>query len=138
MRNSTEGITNKNNKVEAAIIGIGINIATNENLPIDLSKKVGGIISSEKSTLKVESLRAKLLATVINELILSLDNHENVIPEYRKLSMLTNKTLTVTPLIGGDKTFEAKVLDITDDAGLLVELQNGEKQILHSGEVTLH
>lgn len=134
----TEGITNKNNKVEATIIGIGINIATNENLPTDLSKKVGGIISSEKSTPKAESLRAKLLATVINELILSLDNHENVIPEYRKQSMLTNKTLTVTPLIGGDKTFEAKVLDITDDAGLLVELQNGEQKVLHSGEVTLH
>ncbi|NLC92441.1 MAG: biotin--[acetyl-CoA-carboxylase] ligase [Treponema sp.] len=130
----TEGVTNKNGKIEAAIIGIGINILLNENLPQELKSKVGGIVTSTKD----ESIRAKLVSSTIKEIISSLDDNENIITEYRNLSLIKGKLVTVTPLIGNAKSFEAQVIDITDDAGLLVELINGEKQILHSGEVTLH
>ncbi len=130
----TEGVTNKNGKIEAAIIGIGINISTNKDLPEELSKKVGGITSNEKN----QVTRAELLSQVVEEIFTSLDLKENVISEYRSRSMLKNKTLSVTSLIGSNESYTAKALDITDDAGLLVELPNGEKKVLHSGEVTLH
>ena len=130
----TEGVTNKNGKIEAAIIGIGINISTNKDLPEELSKKVGGITNNKNN----QVTRAELLSQVIEEIFTSLDSKENVIPEYRSRSMLKNKTLSVTSLIGSNESYTAKALDITDDAGLLVELPNGEKKVLHSGEVTLH
>lgn len=51
---------------------------------------------------------------------------------------MLGKELDVLPVIGQEKSFKAKALDITDDAGLLVELADGTKKVLHSGEVTLH
>lgn len=150
----TEGVTNaRSAKVEAAIIGIGINLVVNENLPVDLSGKVGGILSSqefaaaERNAAVAEDgpcqhlspVTARFLQQTISQIIESLDSGEDIIPEYRARSMLKGRTLTVTPLIGSTKEqYEATVIDITNDAGLLVKLFDGTQKVLHSGEVTLH
>ena len=59
--------------------------------------------------------------------------------EYRSSSFLYGHIVDVFPLAGVNKTpsYKAKVLDITDDAGLVVELENGERRILNSGEVSI-
>lgn len=121
-------------KVEAAIIGIGINIAVNKEMPAELAEKAGGIV-----TVNTTVTRAQLLAAVITEVLQSLDTKEDIIPEYRNRSMLKGKKLTVTSLIGDNTTnYEATALDITEDAGLLVQLEDGSRKVLHSGEVSLH
>ena len=120
--------------VEAAIIGIGINILVNDEMPVELASKAGGSLGAPSSV-----SRAQLLARVIIEVMHSLDTDENVIPEYRGRSVLIGKRLVVTPLIGDNTTsYETTALDITSDAGLLVQLSDGSKKILHSGEVSLH
>ncbi len=59
--------------------------------------------------------------------------------EYRKKSMLKNQVVMVRPLAGeSDEAYQARVVDISDDEGLLVRLDDGTQKILCSGEVTLH
>ena len=128
-------------RVEAAIIGIGINIAVNKDMPTELAAKAGGIIDSpdNASAYDVKPVtRAALLAQVVFELFKSLESDEAVVPEYRARSMLVGKKLAVTPLIGDAATvYEATALAITPDAGLLVQLPDGTQKVLRSGEVTL-
>lgn len=133
----TEGTLNPvSQKVEAAVIGIGINIVADAAMPRELLSKAGGICSAEGGG-KLP-LRTALLARVYLETVRILESSENIIGEYRARSFLSGKTVTVTPLVGTDSgSYSAKVLDITDDAGLLVQLKDKSTRTLHSGEVTL-
>ena len=59
--------------------------------------------------------------------------------EYKAASFLIGSIVNVYSLIGDDTSvYKAKVLEIDDNAGLVVELSNGTKKTLNSGEVTLH
>ncbi|MCH5290559.1 MAG: biotin--[acetyl-CoA-carboxylase] ligase [Treponema sp.] len=130
----TEGMANPaNGKVEAAVIGIGINLHTNPNLPPELAQKVGAV--SEFSGIRCS--RTKVLAFALCEILHILDTAQNIMQEYKNLSLLIGATVTVTPLAGG-LPFVATVRAISDDAGLVVQDQNGIQSVLHSGEVTLH
>ncbi len=133
----TEGLSNPvNGLVEAAVVGIGINISLKNNLPAELEGKAGGILEEgEESSVSKETF----IQQCIEEIFKSLDTKENIIEEYKGRSMLTGKSVRVTPLIGSNRdAYLAKVLGITDDAGLEVEDEKGKVRILHSGEVTLH
>ena len=134
----TEGIVNSSKGiVEAAVVGIGINLVVKNDFPEELRKKAGGISTAEfLSEKKISS--QKLIFCCLDEITEILNSGENIIPEYKSLSFLLGKELDVLPVIGQEQSFKAKALDITDDAGLLVELADGTKKVLHSGEVTLH
>jgi len=133
----TEGFCSKSGDVQGVVIGIGINIAMEKSDDKNLSK-AGGIIDMDAEK-NPESYRAKLLAACVQELFYILDSGESFIDEYRSKSFLTGKIVKVTPLVGSEKdVFQAKVLDVTDSAGLLVQADDGTKKVLSSGEVTLH
>ena len=75
----------------------------------------------------------------MKELFFILDTNQDFIAEYREKSFLKNKIVKVSPLAGNESgSYEAKVLDITDSACLLVQMADGTKKELSSGEVTLH
>ena len=134
----TEGIARPERAVvEAAVIGIGINIVVDESqLPPDVAGRAGGILNG--SPAKGLS-RARLLARAVKELLVPLATGEDVVPEYRRRSFLLGKTVTVSPLAGTTQDrYEAEAIAVTDDAGLLVELADGSRRVLRSGEVTLH
>ncbi len=123
--------------VEAAIIGIGINIVVDETkFPSDAAAKAGGILDGGR----IEGLsRARLLARAVKETLAPLAAGEDVVPEYRRRSLLLGKKVMVSPLAGtADERYEAEAIAVTDDAGLLVELADGSRRVLRSGEVTLH
>ncbi|MCR5317192.1 MAG: biotin--[acetyl-CoA-carboxylase] ligase [Treponema sp.] len=132
----TEGITNpKSGKLECAVVGIGINILADENLPDELKDKAGGILDGKKES---QASRTKLLAACIYEILKSLDSHENIMEEYKSHSMLTGRTVRVSPTIG-DKSSEytATVLGISDSAALIVQKEDGSQAQLSTGEVSL-
>ncbi len=132
-----EGIVNPSSGlVEASVLGIGINIVLSSSFPSELKEKVGAL--QDGSNTKKRISRLSLLSAVVEEIDSILSSGESVIDEYRSLSLLTGKEIFVHPISDGKEEFQAKVLGITDDAGLLVELLNGETKILRSGEVTLH
>ncbi|WP_191016615.1 biotin--[acetyl-CoA-carboxylase] ligase [Treponema zioleckii] len=149
----TEGITNfESGTIEAAIVGIGINVRP-AGLTGDLAKIVGnieeGLLANNLPKRKI--VRNELVAHVIHYLTLYYEAFEQSESEqskllisemmdfYKKNSILIGKTLKVNPTAGiNQEGYMATVKDITKDAELVVELENGERKILHSGEVSLH
>lgn len=54
--------------------------------------------------------------------------------EYRNLSFIISKNVIVS---SGSQTYEARVIDITPEAHLLIKTQNGDIKEIVSGEVSL-
>lgn len=135
----TEGVANfETGMIDAAIVGIGINITTNKNQPEELKNIAGSVISSEKNR-----KQAELCAEVINEFLLILDGGAEEIKksmqEYKTRSFLVGKEIEISPVINtDDKNYKCIVQDVTEDAKLVVKLKNGEIKILDSGEVSIH
>lgn len=139
----TEGFTNfETAQIESAIIGIGINIADNPDVfPPEVAAVAGSITGGEREidggkTVKRTELAAEIAGQVIN--IFEEDPTE-LIKEYKNASFLLGTTITVHPIIGDENSiYTAKAVDISDDAGLVVELEDGSRKTLNSGEVSLH
>ena len=142
----TEGITNfETGQIESAVIGIGVNIKPNAKIKKSAAKDIAGFVtqapridgSPQPDTLPS---RARFIAEIAGQVFKILDEPlPKVIAEYKSLTFLIGKKLTVYPLIGDDKTaYKATAVDIDKNAALIVRLPNGTKKALSSGEVTLH
>ena len=148
----TEGIVNPlSGAVEAAVIGIGINIYFSSKMPEELSLRAGGICGSSLSSAGDENadggknaeMKDRLLCRIIENLVEILDGREeeffSAMEEYKARSTLIGKTVTVSPVIDSrERQYEAVVTGITDDAQLVVRTSDGREKTLSSGEVTLH
>lgn len=122
--------------VTAAVVGIGINIST-QDFPSEIKNKAGGIIKDTA----VHFDREKLISQIAQDCLMIYDSTQlskAAFAEYRERSMLIGKAVTVHPVIDcAEKDYPATVLDITEDAKLLVQLPEGTKQALDSGEISL-
>ena len=148
----TEGIVNPlSGAVEAAVIGIGINIYFSSKMPEELSLRAGGICGSSLSDAGDENadggknaeMKDRLLCRIIENLVEILDGREeaffSAMEEYKARSTLIGKTVTVSPVIDSrERQYDAVVTGITDDAQLVVRTSDGREKTLSSGEVTLH
>ena len=144
----TEGITNfESGQIEAAIIGIGINLKQDKKaFSGELGKTAGSLEEAFKTTgITARFNRAQIAAEIIGQVfeILTEDAqspaaHKAIIKEYKDASLLLGKTITVFPLIGDQKSsYKAVAEDIDENAGLVVKLADGTTRTLNSGEVTL-
>lgn len=148
----TEGIVNPlSGAVEAAVIGIGINIYFSSKMPEELSLRAGGICGSSLSGAGDENadggknaeMKDRLLCRIIENLVEILDGRDeeffSAMEEYKARSTLIGKTVTVSPVIDSrERQYDAVVTGITDDAQLVVRTSDGREKTLSSGEVTLH
>ena len=155
-----EGITNfETGIIEAAVIGIGINIsASEEDIPAELKHIVGTIQGALQSELREKSAgadaidgsetpslngaRSRLSALTVLEFLSVMkemeENPSSVIQEYRDSSLLIGKKITVFPLAGEQKnSYEAEAVDIDENASLVVRLADGTQKTLSSGEVSI-
>lgn len=127
-----EGYINpKTQKIEAIIVGIGINLWT-EDFPPEILEKAGSLHLKNVDKLNL----AKKLATKLFE---NYDKDEffQIIKEYRKKSNVIGKKVKISPVINQEqKDFEALVLDITDEAKLKVQTEKNEILFLESGEIS--
>lgn len=136
----TEGFVNyTSGTIDAAIIGIGVNVQNNyREIPEELSTIVGAIQGEEECRCSITN--ARFIFEIVNEVFTVLqENPEDIISEYKNgLFMLGNK-ITVHPIIESDEgVFEATAIDIDSEARLIVELPDGTRKALNSGEVSLH
>lgn len=133
--------------IQAAVIGIGINIRTGGKLPPELSAKAGGLADEAErlgcpADRAAAVTRSRLLAACIAHILRILpagkNTGEDIGQEYASRSILTGREVTVIPLIGEAKTrYRARVNGIGSSLGLLVRTQDGRQQELTSGEVSL-
>ena len=142
----TEGITNfETGLIESAVIGIGVNIKPSEKIKKSAAKDIAGFVTKApciNATPQSKELpsRARFITEIAGQVFKILQEPMNkVIAEYKSLMFLIGKTLTVYPLIGDEKSaYSAVAIDIDQDAALIVQLPDGKKKSLNSGEVTLH
>lgn len=132
----TEGFTNfETGLIESAIIGFGLNIVENPCLKIIKENKVGAIFSqSSENKIKRCELAAELSGTVLKTLN---ETWEKIIEEYKSYSFLIGKDVSVKDLTGKKENYTATVIDINNQAHLVVKLSDGSTKELFSGEVSL-
>lgn len=138
----SEGIIDmETSSVQAVIIGIGLNVKES-NFPPELKNKAGSLFTeagSSFSEAEAPSLNRNVLASsIISSLIealYGLHSQESLMEEYKSLSLLTGKKVRVLPF--ADTPYEALVLGISDLGHLIIETDDGKKDELISGEVSL-
>lgn len=143
----TEGIANfETAQIEAAIIGIGINILKDsETFPDEINKTAGSLLENSSENSK-NTKRNELISQITTELSKLYELQENqpespetksIMAEYRDLTFLIGKKLEISPVINGNEKYFATAIDITDEANLVVQKEDGTIVTLQSGEVSL-
>lgn len=115
------------------VIGIGINlISVTESIPAELRNIVTSIEEQTGRIISVKEMENALLSSLSRELE-KLKNRE-FLEDYIKRSFLIGKDVDVH---SGNNIYPAKVLGIDENAGLEIELSDGTKKILTTGDVSV-
>lgn len=122
----TEAITNfEEGVVDSVIIGIGINIKTIE-FPED---------AGQAGSLNANVSRSALIAEITNRLMdIVGGDYKTFINYYRSHSMVIGEKIK---FIQNGKVTPATAVEIDEQGGLAVVLENGEKTVLRSGEISI-
>ncbi len=116
-----------------AILGIGINIyMPSGNFPDEIKNTATAIFDKKPDS----DCRSRLAAAVIDEFMSRYKNIDSkeYLNDYRNRSMITGKRVTV---IRGSERFEATAGEIDDDLRLEVVTDDGKREFLSSGEVSI-
>lgn len=135
----TEAITDfETGAIEYIASGIGINCHIPETgFPDEIKNKAGAIQSSFS--------RNELAAEVINQMMAIYEDIEsrNFITEYKKRSMVLGKDIQVVKHYSKQPTTQtsdaqtAVAIDIDNDGGLIVEYEDGSREVLNTGEISI-
>ncbi|MDO9581419.1 MAG: hypothetical protein Q7J06_12805, partial [Bacteroidales bacterium] len=127
----TEAVTDfESGTVEAVVIGIGLNISTASiDFPDELSLSAGSVNPVSVS-------RNVIVAKIINEVMAIYNDGDEklLMEEYRQRCFLIGKEITY---YRNGISCVGKAVDINDQGNLIIEKDNGDMDILNSGEVTL-
>ena len=138
-----EGVANfESGMIEAAVVGMGINIKKNTTA---FEGQLADVVGTLEDATSVKISRIDIAAEVAGQVLKIFEEdasseaaHKAIIKEYKEASFLIGRELTVYPLIGDEKSsYKAIASDIDNNAGLIVTLEDGSKRTLSSGEVTL-
>lgn len=131
----SEGIIDmETSSVQAVIIGIGLNVKES-NFPPELKNKAGSLFTEAEVPSPNRNVLASSIISSLIEALYGLLSQENLMQEYKSLSLLTGKKVRVLPFAG--TPYEVLVLGISDLGHLIIETDDGKKEELISGEVSL-
>ncbi len=154
-----EGHLGPDGKIDAAAIGIGINIYPSD-FPAEIAGRAGSVLpdtfgasnnreeaqeaaasSDCKTKNQAGDIRLDLARDASQKLFDILSDASKTraaLDEYAALSFIVGKTITVLPVIGDDNSaYAATVLGIDKKARLLVRLNDGSERALSSGEISI-
>lgn len=130
----TEAVTDcETGMIDSIILGIGINFnMKEEDIPEDLKGIVGALYQGDSGNIT----RNELIAEVINQVLNLSGNLEDIsfLDDYRKYSMVIGKEIMV---IGDVQSQKAKALGVHDNGGLIVVYEDGRRDVLCTGEVSI-
>lgn len=128
----TEGSINADQKLDYAVVGIGINVVAPENgFPDDIKDIATAIFPGNTE----ENIKEKIVADVVNRFFQMYNGDDyDFIRRYKEYSYLTGKEINI---ISGETIRPATVLGITDDCHLLVKNVKGVVEEISSGDVSV-
>ena len=125
------GMNFEDQRMDYLVIGIGINV-TQEDFPPELK----GVAISREEKLGRRIPRSPLIGEVLNQLMeVSGDLREKrFLEEYRARSFVLGSYVDVISLTGRER---ALAVDINDQGHLIVQLEDGSRKALNSGEISI-
>lgn len=124
----------ENGGLDYAVVGIGVNVFAPQGGFPDELKEIATALFPHTET--KGDIKNQLAAAILNHFMAYYREltAKTFLPSYRKRSFLLGKKISV---FRGKDTLEATALDIDDDFRLIVRYDDGDKEALDSGEVSV-
>ena len=133
----TEAVSDiESGQIDQLIVGIGLNYKNPKNGYPEEIEDVAGALCKDDETIP----RNHLLAQILNELYYVYENIETreFFKEYKEMSNVIGKRIKYsTSLDLSQDIKEARAIDILEDGGLLLEDDDGQRKVIHTGEITI-
>lgn len=122
----------ENGTLDYAVLGVGLNMYLPKGGFPDEIRDIAGAVFSEKN----EDLRNKFIGYFMNSFAGYYKNLESRLhcTEYSRRCFVTGKKIYV---VKNDCKTPAKALGVDENCGLLVEFENGVREVLNSGEISI-
>lgn len=140
-----EGHLGADGFVDAAAIGIGINIFPSD-FPAEIAGRAGAVLTKDFSQgqnsggahADIRKNLAQDISQKLFDILSDASKTRAALDEYAALSFIVGKEITVIPVIGDENSaYAATVLGIDEKARLLVRLDDGSERALSSGEISI-
>lgn len=128
----TEAVTDiESGIINSVIVGIGLNVKT-EIFPSEISEIAGSIFNSNDR----DFIRNQLSAEIVNNVLdMCVDLKDRSFLEiYKNRSMIIGERIRY---LKNNQWFEGYAQDIDELGGLVVFHEDGHKEVLHSGEISV-
>ena len=130
----TEAVTDcESGIIDSLVVGMGVNFSSRpEDIPDELKDTAGSLFEGEKCSIS----RNLLAAEIINQVLIVCDDlkEHTFIEEYKRRSMIIGQKINV---IKNDGSKKAVAEAVDDRGGLVVCYEDGTKETLNTGEVTI-
>lgn len=120
--------------IEYLVLGIGINLSPpQDDFPEEIKDRAGVLFPDQSP----ERLNIKLAAEIINTLAMPevFAPRDTLMAEYKKRSLVLGRPVTLTS--GAQPSKTGTVVDFTPEGFLLLETEDGHRETISSGEVSL-
>lgn len=125
----------KEHVIDSTIVGVGINLfPPQDGFPEDISKTAGWVLSEYTPSLRNKFIAAFLVDFWFHYLELE---KKDFIQDYRDLSIIIDRAITVINHEAEQKNYRATVRSIDENCNLIVELEDGSLKTLSYGEISL-
>lgn len=142
----TEAVTDfESGRIEYVVLGIGINYSTAQSaFPSELSGIAGSLLENGQPN-GSGITRNRLIAELINQVVEVNENLESraFLSDYKSRSFVLGKEILIIPTAGSGQErnlsegIPATAVDIDEDGGLVVRLEDGTIRTLNSGEISI-
>lgn len=128
----TEAVTDvESATINSMVVGIGVNVKA-AVFPEELKDTAGSIFSSNEEGCNRNRLAAEIINNILN-VCRNLESRD-FLRLYRERSMIIGEKIRY---LKNNRWFEGYAQDIDEFGGLVVLRDDGYKEILHSGEITV-
>jgi BirA family biotin operon repressor/biotin-[acetyl-CoA-carboxylase] ligase len=128
----TEGAFTADGALDYAVVGIGVNI-NDVDFPPEIKNIATTLSAHTKSLPTPEELGGQIAKELLD--ILALQDFTGTLDEYRALSMLKGRTVTVNKY---SESYKATVIDIDEDINLVLMLADGSIEHLSTDEISIN
>ncbi len=130
----TESATAADGTLAYAVLGIGINILPpSGGFPAEIANIAGTVLTEP-----AEDARARLAASFLAQFFRRYEEIGGEIPtymdEYRRRCFIIGRQVEV---LRGEDRYAATAISVDDEAGLVVVRDNGTREVLSSGEISI-